>query len=314
LPRFSNEAVNNVPGPLLIFIAALLWALDGVLRRFLFDLPPALIVLLEHVIGLVVIAPFFIRAWKEEAPLTPKEWGAAGVVALLSGVLGTLFFTAALLMTGFISFSVVYLVQKLQPVFAVGTARLVLRERVGKTYLFWAGLALLTGYFVTFPGGVVNFGAGGAYVFAALLAFLAAVAWGSSTAFSRYLLLSRGNTFVTGLRFLLTVPLALLAAWALRALPALPSVTPTHLLILLAIALSTGMAALWIYYRGLRTTPVAVSAVVELAFPLTAVFVDYFLYHTVLDWTQYLAGAVLLFAMYRVARAEPAVAGEPSAK
>lgn len=292
---------SNIPtGPLLIFIAALLWALDGVLRRMLYDLPPSLIVLLEHVIGLIIIAPFLLRAMKTEK-LSGKEWGTASFVALLSGVLGTLFFTAALLATNFIPFSVVYLVQKLQPIFAVVTARLVLGEKVGKQYVLWAALALIAGYFVTFPNGVINFSAGGAYVGAALYAFLAAVAWGSSTAFSRSLLLKHSGTFVTGMRFLLTVPIALAVAWGLGALPSVAAVTWTHILVLGAIALTTGMAALWIYYRGLRTTRVAVSAIVELTFPLTAVFVDYALYHTVLAPSQYLAGVVLLFAMYKIA-------------
>jgi hypothetical protein len=39
-----------------------------------------------------------------------------------------------------------------------------------------------------------------------MYALLAAIAWGSSTAFSRFTLLSHSNTFITGLRFLLTVP------------------------------------------------------------------------------------------------------------
>ena len=60
------------------------------------------------------------------------------------------------------------------------------------------------------------------------------------------------------------------------------------------------MLALWIYYRGLKTTPVRVSAIVELAFPMTAVLIDYFLYGTTLAFTQYLAAIILLFAMYKV--------------
>jgi drug/metabolite transporter (DMT)-like permease len=60
------------------------------------------------------------------------------------------------------------------------------------------------------------------------------------------------------------------------------------------------MFALWIYYRGLRTMPVRVAAIVELAFPMTAVAIDYFLYGVTLHWSQYLAAAVLLFTMYKV--------------
>lgn len=288
-------------GPLLIFIAAVLWGIDGVLRRFLFDLPPITIVFYEHLIGLILISPFLLKAWKGER-LTKKEWGAILLVSLLSGVLGTLFFTSALLAVHFIPFSVVFLLQKLQPVFTVATASVILKERVSLKYLLLAAVALIAGYFVTFPNGVVNLSDGGAHAIAALFAFLAAVAWGSSTAFSRYTLLGHGNTYVTGLRFLLTVPIALVFVLALGAAPSLGTVTPMHFLVLLGIAVSTGMLALWIYYRGLRTTPASVSTIVELAFPLTAIAIDYVLYGVALAPSQYLAALILLIAMYGVSR------------
>jgi len=287
-------------GPFLIFIAAILWALDGILRRSLFGLPPVTIVFFEHLIGLILISPFLFRAWKGER-LTKHEWGAIGLVALFSGVLGTLFFTTALLKVNFIQFSVVFLLQKLQPLFAIFAAWLLLKERITKGYIAWAALALTAGYFITFPNGLVNFSEGGAYVVAALYAFLAAAAWGTSTAFSRYVLLNHSHTFVTGLRFLLTVPIALVFVFALGAAPTLGEITLVQYGTLALIAFSTGMAALWIYYRGLKHTRASVSTIVELAFPLTAIFIDYFLYGTVLAWTQYAAAVVLMFAMYRVA-------------
>lgn len=287
-------------GPLLIFIAAILWGIDGILRRSLYSLPPITIVFLEHLIGLILIAPFFVRAFKKEH-LVKSEWWAIGFVSLLSGVLGTLFFTTALAKVGFIAFSVVFFVQKLQPIFTVATASLVLKEKVSARYLLWAGLALLAGYFVTFPGGVINFAEGKDHLTAALFALLAAIAWGSSTAFSRYALLTHSNTLITGLRFLITAPLALIGVFLLGQTSSLEQVTVPQYGYLIAIALSTGLVALWIYYKGLKKTPASVSAIVELAFPVTAVFIDYFLYDTVLAWSQYAAVAVLFFCAYKVA-------------
>lgn len=286
-------------GPLLVFIAAVLWALDGILRRGLYGLPPITIVFFEHVIGLILIAPFLFKAWKAEK-LEKKEWYALGVVALLSGVLGTLFFTTALLKVNFIPFSVVFLIQKLQPIFAITMAWLVLREVPTARYWLWAALALIAGYFVTFPMGVVNLSSEGAHLIAAAFAFAAAIAWGSSTALSRYALLEHSHTFITGVRFMLTVPIAFVFVLALGAANSLTEVTLTQYGYLALIALSTGMLALWIYYRGLRTTPVRVATIVELAFPATAVLIDYFLYGVALHWSQYLAALVLLFAMYTI--------------
>ena len=273
---------------------------------YLYGLPPISIVFFEHLIGLVILAPFLWKAWKSER-LEKKEWYALGVVALLSGVLGTLFFTTALLKVNFIPFSVVFLIQKLQPIFAITMAWLVLKETPTKQYWAWAVLALVAGYFVTFPMGVVNFAEGGAHVTAAMFALLAAIAWGSSTALSRLTLLNHSNTFITGMRFLLTVPIALLFVFALGASDSVGAVTLSHFGYLALIAFSTGMAALWIYYKGLRTTPVRIAAIVELAFPMTAVVIDYFLYGVVLHISQYLAAAVLLFAMYRIGSKQDSV-------
>lgn len=287
-------------GPVLIAIAAILWGVDGILRRSLYSVAPVAIVFYEHLIGALLLLPFLIRAWRTER-LTKKEWQAIVLVSLLSGVLGTLFFTTALAKVNYIPFSVVFLLQKLQPVFTVAFAALVLRERVTKYYVGWAALALGAAYFVTFPGGRVNMGDGGGAVMAALFALLAAIAWASSTAFSRYTLLNHSHTFITGLRFVLTTLIALPFVFWLTQDHTLPALDSGQMLRLLAIAFSSGMVALWIYYRGLKTTSASVSTIVELLFPLTAVFIDYFLYDTVLAPSQYLASLVLLFAVYKVA-------------
>lgn len=213
-------------GPLFIFIAALLWALDGILRRSLYGLPPVTIVFYEHLIGTLLIAPFLWQAWRQEGlRLTRREWEVLGVVALFSGVLGTLFFTTALLKVGYIPFSVVFLLQKLQPIFAVAMAVVVLKEPLSRGYLGWAALALGAGYFVTFPYGVVNFAEGGAHVIAALFALGAAACWGASTALSRYVLLNHSYTLITGLRFALTALLALIFVFAQGVAPSLGTVT-----------------------------------------------------------------------------------------
>ena len=137
---------------------------------------------------------------------------------------------------------------------------------------------------------------------AALFALGAAFAWGASTAFSRFALFKSSNTLITGLRFWITTVLALLFVFAMGATAQLGAPTSGQFLRFLAIAFSTGMVALWIYYKGLKHTQVKVAAILELAFPLVAVLIDIFVYKTFLASTQYLAALVLLFAMYRVAK------------
>lgn len=291
----------SLTGPVYIVIVAFIWAFDGVLRRSLFVLPPAEIVFYEHLIGALIIAPFLLAKFKNEK-LTGREWSALVWVSLLSGVLGTLWFTTAIVKIQFISFSVVFLLQKLQPIFAIGSARLLLKERISRSYLQWAGLALVAAYFVTFANGMVNLSTGKETAIAALFAFGAAFAWGSSTAFSRYTLLKHSGTVITGLRFAITTVMAFFVMLLLQRSATVPILTVDQTARLLLIALSTGMVAMWLYYRGLKRTQTKIATILELVFPLTAVFIDVVLYHNVLAWSQYTAAVVLLFAVYKVSQ------------
>ena len=288
-------------GSIFIVAAAFLWGLDGILRRSLFTLPASVIVFYEHLIGAILILPFTLRALRTEK-LTKKTLGALIWIALLSGLIGTLLFTAALTKVNFISFSVVFLLQKLQPIFAATAAAILLKEKITKSYVKWATLAFIAAFFVTFKNGYIDFASGSGTIIAALMAVGAAFAWGSSTAVSRFGLLKLSHTLMTGLRFLFTTPLAFIAVLLLKNQSSLVGLQLSQISRLLVIALSTGMVALWIYYRGLKYTQAKVSTILELVFPLTAVAIDLILFKNVLAPTQYLAAVVLLFAIYKVSR------------
>lgn len=286
-------------GPVLIVVAAALWALDGILRRSLFSLPPITIVFYEHLIGALLLAPFIARGFIKEK-MSGKVWGLLIIISLLSGLLGTLWFTTALVKTNFIPFSVVFLLQKLQPLFAISSAAVLLNEKLTRKYIPWALLALLAAYFVTFPNGLVNFQTGAGTVIAALFALGAAAAWGTSTTFSRMVLKEIPHTQATGWRFILTTMFAGAGVFILGARQSIGAIEVSQLGRLLVIALSTGMVALWLYYRGLEKTQAKIATLLELTFPLLAVFIDMFVYQTYLVPTQYLAALVLMFAMYKV--------------
>lgn len=57
---------------------------------------------------------------------------------------------------------------------------------------------------------------------------------------------------------------------------------------------------MYIYYRGLKSVPVHVSAILELTWPIIAVLVDYFVYGTRFSPVQYFAMGVLILSMYMV--------------
>ena len=288
-------------GPLLIIVAASLWAFDGIIRRSLYSLPSITIVFYEHLFGAIILLPYLILTFKKEG-LTRKEFFLLLFIAMFSGVLGTLWFTTALLKTNFISFSVVYLIQKLQPIFAISAASIFLKEKVSKSYIKWAVLALLAAYFVTFKNGIINFSTGSGTIIAALYALGAAFAWGSSTVFSKIALIKRPSNYVAGLRFLFTSILAFGMVFIMGQSKSLSAPTISQLGRFLLIAVSTGMVSVAIYYRGLKKVPANVSTILELVYPLLAVFIDATLYKSFLAPTQYLAGGVLLFAIYKISR------------
>ncbi len=288
-------------GPILICLAATLWALDGILRRSLFTLSPLTIVFFETLIGTLFLLPFFIRELlQKKALISTQVFGLSALVALLSGLLGTLWFTTALAKVGFISFSVVFLLQKLQPIFAISSARILLKEPLPKQFVSWAVLAIVAAYFVSFPMGQIALADQGQNIIAALFAFGAAAAWGTSTTFSKLLLAKTTATVATGLRFFFSMVFGFIGLLLVNQVPHLESISLAQYGTLTAIALSTGMVALFIYYKGLKSTPANVATILELIFPLLAIFIDAVLYKVILHPSQFLAAGVLLFAIYKV--------------
>ena len=296
------EEKKSYAGPVLIIIAAFLWAFDGLIRQHLYTLPPITIIFFEHFIGLIILSPFVFK-YVLKTKLTKREWWLIILIAILSGLLGTLWFTTALGKVHFISISVVFLLQKLQPIFAISTASIFLKEKFDKRYIKWALLAILSAYFVTFPNGLVNWNTGGGTIIAALYALGAAFAWGSSTTFSKMLLGKIDFKVSTFYRFLFTLifalPLVLIFGRA-NGIFVIPNMTQISLLILIAI--STGMVALLIYYKGLTKTKVHISTILELTFPFVAILLDMIVNHTVLSISQWLCSFVLVFAIYQIAK------------
>lgn len=289
-------------GPLYIVIAAFLWSLDGLLRRSLYVLPATVIVFFEHLIGFIILLPALVPQWKKITSIEAKTWGAFAWVTLLSSIVGTVLYTAALGMVNYIQFSVVVLLQQMQPLFVVLFARMVLKERIENTFWPLLAVALIGAYFVSFPTLTVNLTTGAGTLVAALMAVGAAFSWGSSTSFSRYALLRLPSLVATGVRFGLASVLGLAAVFVMGQQAGLSSVTPLQLWTLVAIALSTGMLAMLIYYYGLKRAAARVSAICELTWPLSAVAMDYAVFHKGLTMTQWIGALLLLGSIVQVSR------------
>ncbi len=293
--------LKDYTGPIFILIAATLWAFDGLIRQHLYSLPPITIIFLEHIFGLILLFPFVYK-YLFKTKLSKREWWLIVLISVLSGLFGTLWFTTALGKVHFITLSVVFLLQKLQPIFAITSARIFLKEKLDARYIKWAVLAIVAAYFVTFKNGVVNFATGEGTIIAALYALGAAFAWGTSTTFSKMLLGKVDAKISTFYRFLFTIVIALPVLFLMGKGSSLSAPTFSQFGWLALIAISTGMVALLIYYKGLAKTPVHISTILELTFPFIAIFLDMIVNHTVLSISQWVAAIVLVFSIYQIAR------------
>ncbi len=296
-----------------IIIAAVLWGMDGLLRSKLYTVSPLVIVFWEHLIGLVLLSILLLlrkHSFKLSS-FTQKLIFSAIFVSLFSGLIGTLAFTSALARVNYIPFSIVFLIQKLQPIFTIGTAYIFLNEKPSSRFLLWSAIAICAGFFMTFPGGHVTIDQRSPYAFAAALALIAAVSWGVSTVFSRYMLQRLPMLTVTFVRFALTTLIAGVAMYVSGAHRIVLTLLPDQYVSLGLIACSTGMVALLIYYKGLQHIPAHVSCILELAFPITGLVIDA-TRGAFLSPSQYIASLFMVFAIYKVIRNQRANRHAPS--
>lgn len=285
----------------MVIIAASLWGVDGiVLRPSLYSLPVPLVVLVESAIVAILLTPFFIKRFPSLKSLNVKDWIAFAGVALLGGAVGTMAITKALFYINFVNLSVVILLQKLQPVFAISLATMFLKEKLPKEFFLWASLAIVGAYFMTFGLSSPNLSTGDQTTIAALFALLAAFSFSSSTVLSKRALRNVDYEMGTYLRFLFATIIMLILAASTGDISGFNEITTKQIIIFLIIAFTTGGSAIFLYYYGLKRISASVASICELAFPLTAVVLDYFVHDNILSPVQWIGTAVLIISILKV--------------
>jgi DME family drug/metabolite transporter len=274
-------------GALIVAAGAALWGTDALFRRGLaLDLPAVEVVFWEHLLLAAVALFLVVPAAHSLRALDRRDWLAIGVIGGGSSVLATVLFTEAFKHG---DPTTPLLLQKLQPVFAAGAAYALLGERLRPRYFAFLAAALGASYLVAFaePGSVSV-----ERLVPAALGAGAALLWALGTVLGRHAGVKVPPGQLAGLRFLCGLPVAaVLLVWLGDGVQAGVGDVPA----LVGLALVPGLAALLLYYRGLRTTPAATATVAELAFPATALIVNAIAFGTVPTGSQ-LAGAALLAA------------------
>lgn len=289
--------------PLFVIVAASLWGVDGiVLRPSLYSLPVPLVVFIESTLVAILLTPYFIRKAPSLKNLQAKDWLAFFLVALLGGAIGTMAITKALFYVDYVNLSVVILLQKLQPVFAITLAALFLKEKLSAQFFLWAAIAIIGAYFMTFGTNLPDLSAGDKTAMAATFALIAAISFSSSTVLSKRALRNVSFEMGTYLRFLFSALIMLVLVISLGDINSVSEITTKQIVIFLIIAFTTGGAAIFLYYYGLKRITASVAAICELAFPLTAVILEYFIRGNILGPVQWIGAIVLLVSIIKVTR------------
>ena len=279
--------------------SAMLWGVDGILLTpQLYNLNTAFVVFLLHLFPFALMNVFFFREYRLLKTMTRSDFIYFMLVALFGGALGTLAIVKSLFLLNFNNLSVIVLLQKLQPVFAILLARMILKEKIKKGFALWAVIALIAGYFMTFGWNLPDFSTNGIVtVYAALLSLLAAFSFGSSTVFSKKILGNYSFVSSTFFRYGFTTVIMLVIVLACGHIGDFTQVTPRNWLFVVLIGLTTGSGAIFLYYYGLRNVKASLSTFLELMYPITAVVLDYFVNHTKYSIVQWIAASVMLFAI-----------------
>jgi drug/metabolite transporter (DMT)-like permease len=261
-------------GVLLVALGAALWGTDAVLRVPLLEVMSApAIVLSEHLVLLLYSIPVVALGWRIFPQLGAGQWVALLVIAWGGSALATLLFTAAFA-SG--NPTVVILLQKTQPLFAIALAHVLLHERLRLAYWPCFAVAILGAYLISFDGLVEPLEAlRSAQALPALLTLGAAVLWGSSTALGRFVLKDMPFHTLTGARLLLALPILLaivLVQGYLGQVGAGIAAEPARVVLL---AFIPGLLGLLLYYRGLSATKASYATLAEISFPASAVILNW---------------------------------------
>lgn len=275
-------------GIAMVAFGAALWGTDAIFRRGLaLELPSSTLVLLEHIVLVSVTFPFLWRSRAKLRALNKVDWLAAAVIGAGSSALATVMFTSAF---KYGDPTTPLLLQKAQPLIAVAAASILLGERLLPRFAWFLTAGLVGAYLVAFadPGSVTISSA-----VPALLALGAAALWGLGTVLGRHLTSKLTFGVLTSLRFALALPALVLFVLLGSGDAGFSALTGGDFVGVVLLAFVPGLLALLLYYQGLRATPASAATLAELAFPLSAVGLNYFVFGTVLTSTQWLGVALL---------------------
>jgi drug/metabolite transporter (DMT)-like permease len=297
------EKTNSqiVRGTIAISIAAIMWGFDGVvLTPRLSNLDAIYVVFILHLIPFLVMNLFLFGQYRHLKNFVRQDYITFFLVAFFGGAIGTIAIVKALFLVNFQNLSVVVLLQKLQPIFAIFLAAVLLKEKIKPRFALWASLAVVSSYFLTFGLNTPNFSSDKNTIYAALFALLAAFSFGSSTVFSKKALMNHNFVTATFFRYGFTATIMLVLVIVFNKFDQVYATTASNWIFFIIIGLTTGSGAIFIYYYGLRRVRAIVATISELLFPISAILFDYLINDSLLSPVQLISAAVMVFAIIKL--------------
>ncbi len=290
-------------GALSVSIAAALWGISGIIFiPHLSNLPTFFVVFVIHFLPFLFLTVFFYKQYKYVKVFTKQDWLILILISLFGAILGTVAIVKALFLVNFHHLSVVVLLQKMQPIFAILLANLILKERISKNFVLLTIITLGGGYFLTFGFKLPTMGKNTATIYACILAVSAAFCFGSATVFGKCITNKYSSVTITFYRYLITT--FILGAFLLffGNLYLFKQVTPMNWVILILIIFTSGLLSVYLYYIGLKYIKAGIAAFCELSMPIAAVSLDYFVNHSYLTPVQLAGGIVMVIGIITLIR------------
>ncbi|MBD67024.1 MAG: EamA family transporter [Halobacteriovoraceae bacterium] len=288
-------------GFLLIVAACAFWALDTLIRYPLSHLlqNSFVIVFYEHMFLSLLLLAISFKSLRRFKNIKLNHFMSFFIVGGIGSALATLAFTKAF---SFLNPSLVIILQKFQPLFAIMMASYILNEKIQKEFIGWAIVCLVGAFLISYQDIVLvvrEFTNIKQLIFhersfqGYMLVLFSVLGWAAATVYGKKLVnLGYGDDliltgrFLTG--FLCLLPFAFFETTLF-----------THDVDIYAkislMVLVSGLLAMYLYYQGLRRIPARLCTLAEMFFPLMAVIVNWIFLGASLSIVQ-ISGAIILVA------------------
>jgi len=289
--------MGNVSGLFYIIAACAFWALDTLIRYPLLgrNIDAISIVFYEHLILTIVFSVVFFKSVKTIWNAKTSHYFYFFILGAVGSAWATIAFTQAFV---YLNPSLVILLQKFQPVFAIILARIVLKEQIKNTFIFWALICLVGALLISYNDLRVLLTSNTDIIFNStafkgyVLVFFSVLGWGATTVFGKKLAKEGySNEQIMSGRFLMGL-LAIIPFVASKNMLFTHSINVYGKISLMVLV--SGILAMYLYYQGLRKISARAATLAEMFFPFMAILVNWIFLQKSLEVVQLVGGGVLI--------------------